>query len=70
MYVGKTTIKLKRGISELKSVLRRNDSDYPIAVHFTDDKQDISTTVLWHWKSESATWRGDLDLFFFVVVLF
>lgn len=42
-YVGKTTRKLKLRISEHKSSIRRNDRDYPVAVHFNDQKHDISS---------------------------
>ena len=42
-YIGKTTRKLKTRISEHKSSIRRNDRDYPVAVHFNDMKHDIST---------------------------
>ena len=42
-YVGKTTRSLKQRISEHKSSIRRNDRDYPVAVHFNDLKHDIST---------------------------
>ena len=43
VYVGKTTRKLKQRISEHKSSIRRNDRDYPVAVHFNDHKHDISS---------------------------
>lgn len=41
-YVGKTSRQLKQRISEHKSSIRRNDRDYPVAVHFNDFKHDIS----------------------------
>lgn len=44
-YIGKTNRKLKQRISEHKSTIRRNDQDYPVAVHFNDAHHDIST--LW-----------------------
>ncbi|KAM4621351.1 LOW QUALITY PROTEIN: NLR family CARD domain-containing protein 3-like [Polymixia lowei] len=40
---GKTTRKLKQRISEHKSSIRRNDREYPVAVHFNDKKHDISS---------------------------
>lgn len=43
MYVGKTTRQLKQRISEHKSTIRRNDRDYPVAVHFNDKGHDIAT---------------------------
>lgn len=43
VYVGKTTRQLKQRISEHKSTIRRNDRDYPVAIHFNDLKHDIST---------------------------
>ena len=42
-YVGKTTRQLKQRMSEHKSSIRRNDREYPVAVHFNDCKHDIST---------------------------
>ncbi len=42
-YVGKTTRKLKQRISEHKSAIRRNDPDYPVAVHFNEHKHDVSS---------------------------
>lgn len=42
-YVGKTTRQLKQRISEHKSTIRRNDQDYPVAMHFNDAHHDIST---------------------------
>lgn len=42
-YVGKTTRKLKQRISEHKSTIRRNDRDYPVAVHFNDKHHDIAS---------------------------
>ena len=42
-YIGKTTRKLKTRISEHKSSIRRNDRDYPVAVHFNDMTHDISS---------------------------
>jgi hypothetical protein len=42
-YVGKTSHSLKQRISEHKSSIRRNDRDYPVAVHFNDLNHDIST---------------------------
>ena len=42
-YVGKTTRKLKQRMSEHKSSIRRNDRDYPVAVHFNDAHHDISS---------------------------
>lgn len=42
-YVGKTTRKLKQRISEHKSSIRRNDRDYPVAVHFNDAQHDVCT---------------------------
>ncbi|KAJ0069779.1 hypothetical protein NL108_014342 [Boleophthalmus pectinirostris] len=41
VYSGKTTRKLKQRISEHKSSIRRNDRDYPVAVHFNDQRHDI-----------------------------
>ena len=42
-YVGKTSRSLTQRISEDKSSIRRNDRDYPVAVHLNDLKHDIST---------------------------
>ena len=42
-YVGKTSCSLKQTISEHQSSIRRNDSDYPVTVHFNDLKHDLST---------------------------
>lgn len=42
-YVGKTTRKLKQRISEHKSSIRRNDPNYPIAIHFNNNHHDISS---------------------------
>lgn len=41
VYVGKTTRKLKQRISEHKSSIRRNDRDYPVAIHFNDNHHDV-----------------------------
>ena len=43
VYVGKTSRQLKQRMSEHKSTIRRNDRNYPIAVHFNDSKHDISS---------------------------
>ncbi len=42
-YIGKTTRKLKQRISEHKSSIRRNDPNYPIAIHFNNAHHDISS---------------------------
>ena len=42
-YVGKTTRQLKQRMSEHKSTIRRNDRNYPVAVHFNDFKHDIAS---------------------------
>ena len=44
-YIGKTTRKLKTRISEHKSSIRRNDREYPVAVHFNDMKHDIASLL-------------------------
>ncbi len=42
-YIWKTTRKLKQRISEHKSSVRRNDPNYPVAIHFNNAHHDISS---------------------------
>ncbi len=42
-YVGKTVGQLKQRISEHKSLIWRNERNYPVAVHFNEFNHDIST---------------------------
>ena len=62
-YVGKTTRKLKQRISEHKSSIRRNDREYPVAIHFNDAKHDISSFRFTGIEQVQMPPRGgDLDL--------
>lgn len=62
-YVGKTTRKLKQRISEHKSTIRRNDRDYPVAIHFNDRKHDISSLRFYGIEQVRMPPRGgDRDL--------
>ena len=58
VYVGKTTRQLKQRISEHKSSIRRNDRDYPVAVHFNDHKHDISSLRFCGIEQVSLPKRG------------
>lgn len=61
MYLDKTTKKLKQCIS----TLRRNDSDFPVAVHFNDEKHGISILRFFGIEKVSLPLRrGDLDWLF------
>ena len=62
-YVGKTTRKLKQRISEHKSSIRRNDREYPVAVHFNDAKHNISSFRFQGIEQIQMPPRGgDIDL--------
>ena len=62
-YIGKTTRKLKQRISEHKSSIRRNDREYPVAIHFNDAKHDISSFRFMGIEQIQMPPRGgDLDL--------
>ena len=62
-YVGKTSRQLKQRMSEHKSSIRRNDRDYPVAVHFNDLKHDISSFRFIGIEQVSLPKRGgNLDI--------
>lgn len=58
VYVGKTTRQLKQRVSEHKSTIRRNDRNYPVAVHFNDCKHDISQLRYCGIEQVAAPRRG------------
>jgi len=63
-YVGKTSRQLKQRISEHKSLIRRKDTNYPVATNFLTFNHDVSSLWFCGIEKVSMPLRGsNVELF-------